>query len=312
MDISIVIVTFNSSSFIGRCLHSILERVKGMNYELIVVDNASKDKTCFLIEERFPEALLVRNNSNEGFAKANNLALRRARGDFILLINPDTEWKKGELQGAIQFLIDHPEIEALGCRLMLEDGSWQKSHGNFPTLIREIKEAFYLPKIFPQSQWMRGVYAYQDNREPIPVDWISGTFFLFRKGMLTEVKTFDEHYFMYYEDIDLSKRIREKGKEIYYFPEIEIAHYQRVGSVIDYGESPYIYYNKFFGFNFAEILRYILLLKYFLRVWIFLSLSFFSKEVVFREKLRSNYNTFKYHLFEAPGVLRSLKVGSKN
>ncbi len=307
-----IIVTFNSSHFIEVCLQSILKQIKGMDYELIIIDNASKDKTCSLIEERFPEALLVRNHSNEGFAKANNLALQRAIGDFILLINPDTEWKKGELQEAIQFLIDHPEIEALGCRLILEDGSWQKSHGNFPTLIREIKEALYLPRIFPQSQWMRGVYVYQDNRDPVPVDWISGTFFLFKKEILTEVGTFDEHYFMYYEDIDLSKRIREKGKEIYYFPKIEIAHYQRVGSVIDYGESPYIYYNKFFGSNFAEILRYILLLKSFLRVWFFLSLSFFSKKVVFREKLRSNYNTFKYHLFEASRVLRSLKFGSKS
>jgi GT2 family glycosyltransferase len=282
-----------------------------MDYELIVVDNASHDKTCVLIEEKFPEALLVRNPSNEGFAKANNLALQRARGDFILLINPDTEWKKGELREAIQFLIDHSEIEALGCRLMLEDGSWQKSHGNFPTLIREIKEVFYLPRVFPNSQQMRGVFAYQDNKEPMPVDWISGTFFLFRKEMLTEVGSFDEHYFLYYEDIDLSKRIREKGKEIYYYPEIEIIHFQRLGSVIDYGESPYIYYHKFFGFNFAEILRYILLLKSFLRIWFFLSLSFFSKRTVFREKLRSNTNTFKYHLVEAPRVLRSLKVGSK-
>jgi len=124
MKLSIIIVTFNSSHFIEVCLQSIFKQIKGMDYELIIIDNASKDKTCSLIEERFPEALLIRNNSNEGFAKANNLALRRAIGDFILLINPDTEWKKGELQEATQFLIEHPEIEALGCRLIFEDGSW--------------------------------------------------------------------------------------------------------------------------------------------------------------------------------------------
>jgi GT2 family glycosyltransferase len=159
---------------------------------------------------------------------------------------------------------------------------------------------------------MRGVYIYQDHKNPMPVDWISGTFFLFKREMLKEVGNFDEHYFMYYEDIDLSKRIRKKGKEIYYFPKIEITHYQRMGSVIDYGESPYIYYNKFFGLHFAKILRYILLLKFFLRIGFFLSLFFFSKKVILREKLRSNYDTFKYHLFEAPRVLRSLKFGSKS
>ena len=311
MEISIIIVTFNSSPFIEACIESIFKQVKGMDYELILVDNASKDKTCRLIEERFPKTILIRNDSNEGFAKANNLALQRAKGDFILLVNPDTEWKKGELKEAIQFLKTHSEIEALGCRLIFEDGSWQKSYGNFPTLTREIKEAFYLPRIFPQSQWMKGVYAYQDNSEPEPVDWISCTFLLFKKEMLKEVGFLDDQYFMYYEDIDLSRRIREKGKEIYYFPKIEVIHYQNRTSLIDFGESPYIYFNKFFGFDFARKLRYVLLIKAFLRVLIFLPLAFFSTKVVFREKLRSNYHTFIFHLFEACKVLRSLTFGSE-
>lgn len=310
MDISIIIVTFNASHFIEACLQSILKQVSGIGYELIIVDNASNDQTCHLIKERFPEVFLIQNHSNEGFAKANNLALEKAKGDFILLINPDTEWKKGKLKEAIQFLKNHSGIGALGCRLVLENGSWQKSYGNFPTLIREIKEAFYFPKIFPQSQWMKGVYTYHDHLEPKPVDWISCTFLLFKKEMLREVRFLDEHFFMYYEDIDFSRRMREKGKEIYYFPEIEITHFQKRTSLIDYGESPYIYFAKYFGFNFAVTLRYVLLIKAFLRIWIFLPLTFFSRKAIYRERLRSNYHTFRFHLMKAPKVLRSLKFGA--
>jgi GT2 family glycosyltransferase len=310
MEISIIIVTFNSSSLIEACLFSILDQVKDMGHELIIVDNDSKDGTREIIEKGFPQAILIRNDSNKGFAKANNLALQRAKGDFILLINPDVEWKRGELKEAIQFLKNHPEIWALGCRLVLEDGSWQKSFGHFPTLARELKEAFYLPRIFPRSQWMKGVYAYEDSLKPKPVDWVSCTFFLSQRKLIAEVGCFDERYFMYYEDIDLSKRIREKGMEIYYFPKIEVIHYQKGTSIIDYGESPYIYFNKFFGLYFAENLRYILLLKTFLRICIFFFLAFFPGRMVFRDKFKSNGRTFKFHLFEAPKVMRVFKIES--
>ena len=268
MDLSIIIVTFNSTSVIEACLRSILAQVKRLKYELIVVDNASRDETCRLIETQFPEAILIRHESNAGFATANNLGLSRACGEFVLLINPDTLWKRGELGAAIQFMRSHPEAGALGCRLILADGTWQKSHGNFPSLIRELKEAFYLPRAFPRLKWLEGVYAYQDQLDPKPVDWISCTFFLCRKALMREIGFFDERYFMYYEDIDLSKRIRE-GREIYYYPEVEVLHHQKEPALIDFGESPYLYFSKFHGLSFARTLRYILLVKTALRLLIF-------------------------------------------
>jgi GT2 family glycosyltransferase len=308
MDLSVIIVTFNSSPYIEACLCSILEQLKGLAYELIVVDNNSKDGTCEIIERKFPQAILIRNGFNAGFARANNLALQRAKGEFVLLINPDTVWKRGEVKKALQFMGAHSEIGALGCRIVLEDGSWQKSLGNFPTLLRELKESFYLPKIFPRSQWMRGVYIYDDFLSSRPVDWVSCTFFLGDRGLMSEVGFFDERYFMYYEDIDLSKRIRGKGREIYYYPEIGIIHHQKWPSTIDFGGSPYIYFNKFFGLYFAKILRYILLLKTLLRICTFFILSLFTGRVNFRDKLRSYYQTFKFHLFNASEVIKGLKI----
>jgi GT2 family glycosyltransferase len=306
MDLSVIIITHNSSPFIEACLRSITEQMQGLDYELIIVDNASTDETCGMIQRGFPDALLIQSPSNAGFARANNLGLLKARGEFVLLMNPDTLWKRGEVRKAMQFLRDHPETGGLGCRLILEDGSWQKSHGHFPTLSREMKEAFYLPRLFSQSPWSKGMFIYQEKEGPGEVDWVSATFFLSPREVILDIGGFDERYFMYYEDIDLSARLREKGREIYYYPEIEIIHYQRMPSVYDFGESPYLYFDKHFGTPFAQKLRYILLFKTLLRVAVFASLAFLTGKEIFREKLKTNYWTFKYNLFEAPRVIKKL------
>lgn len=309
MEISVIVVTYNSSTFIERCLLSIFEMLKKVEHEIIVVDNASRDNTGEIVQERFPQVVFIQNLMNLGFSKANNLALRRAKGDFVLFINPDTVWNKGDIQKAIQFLREHPRIGVLGARLVLSDGSWQKSYGNFPTLGRELKEALFLPRLFPRSEWSRGLFIHEDRMERRAVDWVSGTFFLCKRDVMINIGGFDERFFMYYEDIDLSKRIRGTGKEIYYYPEIEIIHYQKIPSIYDFGESPYIYFHIHFGLTFAIILRYIMIFRTFLRIGMFSSLVLLTGKAPFKEKLLTNYRTFKFHLFEAPKVIRRLKNG---
>jgi GT2 family glycosyltransferase len=311
MDFSIIVVTYNSSSNIEACLHSVKEAMKELDHEILIVDNASQDETCRIVEKEFPQVFLIKSEVNLGFAKANNLGLQRAKGEFVLLINPDTVWKKGEAGQALRFLRNHPEIGAMGCRLILEDGSWQRSHGNFPTLWKELKGAFHLPGLFPRWKWMEGVYTYKESHVIKPVEWISCTFFLSRKETLAEVAGFDERYFMYYEDIDLSKRLRGKGKEIYYFPEIEVIHYQKQPSMIDYGGSPYIYFCKFFPLSFAKVLKYIMILKTSVRMAIFPVFVLFSEKKVYREKARSNRETFKFHFCRASRIIRDLTVESR-
>jgi GT2 family glycosyltransferase len=122
---------------------------------------------------------------------------------------------------------------------------------------------------------------------------------------------FDERYFLYGEDIDLANGIRAKGKAILYYPAIEITHYQRMPSIYDFGESPYLYFDKHFGPSYAEALRYVLLSKMIVRMMIFFSLTFLTGKKGFREKLKTNYRTFKYHLFEAPGVLEKLRIAHR-
>lgn len=312
MDLSIIIVTYNSSPFIGACLRSLMEQMRRLDHEILVVDNASSDGTCRLVREEFPSVILIESPSNVGFAGANNLGLRKASGDFVLLINPDTLWKMGDIRKAIQFLRDHPEIGGLGCRLVLQDGSWQKSHGHFPTLGRELKEALYLPRSFPEAEWARGMFIYKEKNGVRMVDWVSATFLLCPRKILLNVSGFDERYFMYYEDIDLSKKIREKGKGIIYYPKVEVVHYQRMPSVYDFGESPYLYFEKHFSLSFARTLRYVLLLKFFVRVAIFSLLAFFTGRETFKEKRDTNYRTLRFHLFEAGGILKRLRDGIRN
>ena len=308
MEISVIVVTYNSSVFIEKCLQSVFEMLKRVDHELIIVDNASRDETGKIIQEGFPNALFIQNPVNLGFGKANNLALRRAKGNFVLFINPDTVWNGGDIQKAVQFLREHPKIGVLGARLVLNDGSWQKSYGNFPTLNRELKEALYLPKFFPQSKWSKGLFIYQERMERRAVDWISCTFFLCKRDVMINIGGFDERFFMYYEDIDLSKRIRETGKEIYYYPEIEIIHHQRIPLIYDFGESPYIYFHIHFGLTFPKILRYIMMFKTFLRIVIFSSLVLLTGKALFKEKLLTNYKTFKFHLFDASEIIRGLNI----
>ena len=311
MDLSVVVVTHNSSAYIQACLRSILEQMGEVDHEVIIVDNASSDETIRMIEQEFPRVTLIPNPLNLGFAGANNLGLRRAKGEFVLLMNPDTRWKRGDIKKALQFLVSRPDIGALGCRLILEDGSWQKSHGNFPTLGKELKEAFYLPRLFPRWRCCQGMFAYRERNGKGPVDWVAGAFCLCRRDVVGEMGGFDERYFLYYEDIDLSNGIRGKGMEIFYYPSIEITHYQRMPSVYDFGESPYLYFDKHFGPSHAKALRYVLLLKMIVRLMIFFPLTFLTGKEGFRKKLKTNYRTFKYHLFEAPGVLEKLRIAHR-
>ncbi len=309
MDLSIILVTYNSSLFIRECLRSLCEGVKDIEHEILVVDNASCDKTCEIIEREFPKIHLMRNSTNLGFAAANNLALRRARGEFVLLINPDTRWRRGKIRNALQFLKEHPKVGGLGARLLLKDGSWQKSFGSFPSLYQEVKRILFPQKILNGSKGLKGRFISMGEKEKVPVDWISCTFFLAKREVLVEAGLFDERYFMYYEDIDLSKRIRERGREIYYYPEIEIVHFQRSPMLYDDGKSPYIYFHKHFGLSFAKRLRWVLVSKFFLRVVVFLVFTFLTRWKGFKEKYELNKRSLRFHLFEAGNVLKQLRNG---
>jgi len=231
IDLSIIIVNWNTKELLKDCLDSLYRRDMAISSEVIIVDNNSTDGSKEMVANVFPMARLIKNNSNEGFARANNRALREVNGRYALLLNSDTIVPDVGIFGKwISFMDGHPEAGASGCRLVLKNGNhWFGDAGYKPDLASIINFSFFLVKINPRL--FRGVYinytlkvARKDLQLPFEVDWIGGAAFLVRSSILPHTGLLSEETFMYAEDIEWGCRIRSSGYRIYYLPCIEIIH----------------------------------------------------------------------------------------
>ncbi len=228
MKLSIVIVNYNVKHFISQCLYSINKAKKDIDCEVIVVDNNSVDGSCYLIKEKFPEVKLLENKKNVGFAKANNQAIKIAKGKYILLLNPDTVLEENTLSKCIEFMKTHEDAGALGVKMINGKGQFlPESKRALPTPKVAFYKMFGLSALFPKSKEF-GKYhlTYLKNNETNVIEVLSGAFMFMRKKVLDEVGLLDEDYFMYGEDIDLSYRIIKAGYKNYYFPGTTIIHYK--------------------------------------------------------------------------------------
>jgi len=227
-DISLVIVNYNVKAFLEQCLIAI-ERARGdMNIEIFVVDNASVDGSQSMVKKRFPYVKLIENSQNVGFSTANNQAIAKAQGYYVLIINPDTLIQEDTLTALKQYLDEHPLVGAVGCKLINPDGSFQiASRRSFPTPWVAFSRIVGLSRIFPKSP-LFGQYnvTYVDPDIETEVDVLSGSLMMLRRKALEQVGYFDEDYFMYGEDIDLSYRIKKAGWQIIYTPNTKAIHYK--------------------------------------------------------------------------------------
>lgn len=228
MDLSVIIVSYNVRHFLEQALLSVRKAIRGLDAEVIVVDNDSVDDSAHLVRERFPEVALLVNKVNAGFAVANNQAIRQAKGRYILLLNPDTVVEEDTFHKCIRFMDEHPEAGALGVRMI--DGGGQylpESKRGFPSPFVAFCKAFGLSRLFPRSATFNRYHlGHLDEMETAPVDVLAGAFMWLRKEALDKAGLLDEAFFMYGEDIDLSYRIKESGYANYYFPEVTIIHYK--------------------------------------------------------------------------------------
>jgi GT2 family glycosyltransferase len=220
--ISIIIVSWNTTQFLENCLASILENPPTSPFENWVVDNASTDNSPRMVCEKFPQVHLVENRENVGFARANNQAIQRCKGKYILLLNPDTLVTSGALQALVDFLDKHPEAGAAGARMLQPDGSLQISSHPRPTLARELWRLFHLDNFSPYARYP---LAKWETNEPQEVDILAGSCLLLRKEALEQVGFLDEDYFMYSEEIDLCYRIQRAGWRMYWVPQAEVVHF---------------------------------------------------------------------------------------
>jgi hypothetical protein len=227
-DVSVIIVNYNVRDFLHQSLLSIQKALKGIRSEIFVVDNASDDGSAEMVRRRFPRVRLIANTTNLGFAKANNIALKQARGKFLLLINPDTIVQEDTIRVMVEFLQNHPEAGLAGCKILNPDGSFQLAcRRGFPTPWVAFTRIIGLSKLFPKTK-LFGKYnlTYLNTDETYPVDAVSGSFMMVRKETFEQIGGLDESYFMYGEDLDWCYRIRQAGWRILYVHSTQIIHYK--------------------------------------------------------------------------------------
>ena len=227
MELTVVIVNYRVKYLLEQTLRSVEQAMHGMAGEVIVVDNKSGDDSIAFSRERHPGVTYIENNENVGFARANNQAIMAARGEFTLILNPDTIITPRCMQEGIDWMRSHPKCGAIGARMMDGNGVFlPESKRAFPTPWVSFCKIFGLSKLFPRSPWFAKYHLrYLSDLEPQCIDILSGAYMLCRTSVLQQLKGFDEDFFMYGEDIDLSYRIVKAGYQNWFLP-TPMIHYK--------------------------------------------------------------------------------------
>lgn len=227
VDVSVVIVSWNTADLLRTCLVSLLQDTSAIQIETIVVDNASADGSAGMVAREFPEAHLIVNPRNEGFAAANNRGLSQARGRYLLLLNSDTVMLSGALEGMVRYMDAHGRVGALGPRILNDDRSVQLSAHDFPRLDHDavvLLEVKHWPVVGDLARrYARRVYA-PDRQETREVDWVVGACLLLRREALEEIGLLDERYFFFFEEPDLCMRLRQRNWSTVFLASSEIVH----------------------------------------------------------------------------------------
>jgi len=252
VDLYIIIVNWNTKEFLLPCLRSIIEGGQGTGWEVIVVDNGSRDGSREEVKKVFPSAHLIENEKNFGFAKAANQGLQKASGRFVLLLNPDTQVKNGAIERLVSFMDAHSDVGVAGAQLLNADGSKQNSIANFPSLGTELLNKSLLrwlfPKKFPGKE--------RNYSEPIEVDSVIGACMMVRRDALDQVGLLDEDYFLFLEETDWCYRMKKAGWKIYHIPQAEIYHFQgksaeevKKRARVEFYRSRYHFFKKHRGYS---------------------------------------------------------------
>jgi N-acetylglucosaminyl-diphospho-decaprenol L-rhamnosyltransferase len=226
MDVSIVIVNWNSKDYLRKCLESIILNTVDTNYEVIVIDSGSNDGCGRMLEESFSEVLFIESKENLGFAKANNEAAKRCSGDFILFLNPDTELRGPAIDCLLLYARSLQNAGALGAKLLNTDGTIQSTAVQaFPTILNQVLNTERLFRMFPSAKIWGSAALFESHDRPTEVDSISGACLMMRRSDFEAIDGFSTDYFMYSEDVDLCYKAREKGSRNYYIPSAIVVHH---------------------------------------------------------------------------------------
>jgi hypothetical protein len=232
MDLSIIIVNWNSGIILEKCLSSIY-KTKGIRFETFVVDNASSDQSLTCLK-KFYAVKLIQNKKNLGFTKANNQAIRKAKGRYVLLLNPDTVVLKNSLKSMVKFLNKNKAVGVLGCKLLNHEGSIQPSCHAFLTIPHVFFEVSQLDYLFPKNKFFIKLFRpfnrlklftnYLTPDKPVEVDSVMGSCYMTRKEALKKTGLLDENFFLYHEEMELSYRLWQKGYKVMFYPYASVIH----------------------------------------------------------------------------------------
>ena len=284
--LSIVIVNYNVRFFLEQCLHSVEKAVKPGMTEVFVVDNNSLDGSCSMVEQKFPDVKLIVNKENLGFSKANNQAMRIAKGEYILLLNPDTVVEEDTFDKVLDFMDNNQDAGSLGVKMIDGKGHFlPESKRALPTPWVSFYKIFGLASLFPKSKkFGRYHLGFLDKNEIHEVDVLPGAFMLLRKKALDKAGLLDETFFMYGEDIDLSYRITLAGYKNYYYPETTIIHYKgestkkgSINYVLVFYQAMIIFAQKHFSPKNARIFSLSIRSAIYFRAFLSLIRRFFNR-----------------------------------
>jgi GT2 family glycosyltransferase len=250
-DLSIIIVNWNTKQYLIQCLRSVFQEGKRDHREVLVVDNGSGDGSSEEVRRLFPGVKVIENRDNLGFAGATNQGLKQGAGRYSLLLNPDTQVRKGSIEILVSFMEDHPEAGIAGVQLLNEDGSRQNSIANDPTLATELLNKSLLRRMFPKKFPGKE----EVKNEPVEVESVIGACMIVRKKAMEEVGVLDEDYFLFLEETDWCRRMRMAGWKVYHVPAAEITHFQGKSAEreiekarVEYYRSRYRFFRKHRGF----------------------------------------------------------------
>lgn len=280
-QLSIVIVNYNVKNLLKKCLESIFEYEKHIEFEVIVVDNNSIDRSQKMLQRDFPQVKLIENKRNLGFSAGCNQGIKESQGRYILLLNPDAELTPGGFKKMIDFMDSKPEVGICGPKMTDQKGNFQFSCRSFPSYLTAISSSqSILNRIFPENLLsQKYLLKNQDHSQIREVDWVSGSCLLAKREMLGKMELLDERFYMYVEDVDLCYRAKMAGFSVFYFPQVVVIHHigkstqkRKFNMLVEHHKSMYYFYRK--HHNPSVFLRGIVFLSVWMRLFFVAGMKF--------------------------------------
>lgn len=321
IDITVSIISYNTKDLLRACLNSIYRNREGIDYGIIVVENNSSDGSADMVRARFPKVKLIINRENVGFARANNQVIKRSKGKYILLLNSDTVVISDAIRKMVDFMDNHPEAGVVGCRKLNPDLTVQPSVSTLPAAWTTFLSFFGVKRLLTSPQQRKLVAKFfgpflgksigsyldwylKDDRKVRSVDFVTGACFLIRRETIEQVGLLDENFFMYLEDADWCRRIKQEGWGIYIYENAQVIHgvgetFRRGGDIISLERcrSRYYYFQKHHGRKSVLFLKIIIISALLLRGIGLLSLYLLSnnrKKDFVKRRLKSYGEVIKF------------------